>query len=117
MKNYNILANFLKNSNNKCIGFKNDNNWSWLSNKELIQHVNFSREHLLNHNVIKGDRIAYQGKNSIEWISWNLACLSIGAIWVPMYADQTKNYCQYIIDNCKPKITITNKVVKTKDFL
>ena len=109
MKNYNILANLLKNTNNKCIGFKNDNNWSWLSNKELIQHVNFSREHLLNHNVIKGDRIAYQGKNSIEWISWNLACLSIGAIWVPMYADQTKNYCQYIIDNCKPKITITNQ--------
>ena len=29
-----------------------------------------------------------------------------------MYADQTKEYCQYIINNCEPKITITDNNYK-----
>lgn len=110
MKTHNILANFFKQANKKAIGIKENNSWKWISTNEIIKNVNSAKTLLANRNVSKGDRIAYQGKNSPEWIYWNLASQSLGAIWVPMYADQTKDYCQYIIDDCTPKITISDRL-------
>ena len=112
MKSHNLVANFFNSTNKKAIGIKKNNIWYWNSNKDIIKYTNNAIEILGQLNINKGDRIAYQGKNSIEWLSWNLASQSLGAIWVPMYADQTKEYCQYIINNCEPKITITDNNYK-----
>ena len=60
--------------------------------------------------IKKGDRIAYKGSNSFEWISWNIATNSLGAVWVPMYDNQKLDYCKYIINDCKPKLLLTNVI-------
>lgn len=110
MKSYNILSKFFNRANNKAIGLKVNNQWKWISNNEIIQNINNVKYTLITRNVEPGDRIAYQGNNSPEWIYWNLACQSMGVIWVPMYEDQSKDYCQYIINDCKPRLTISDKL-------
>tara|TARA_B100000424_G_scaffold261165_1_gene245802 strand:+ start:1927 stop:3393 length:1467 start_codon:yes stop_codon:yes gene_type:complete len=110
MKSYNILSKFFNKANNKALALKVNNQWKWISNNEIIQNINNVKYTLISRNVVPGDRIAYQGNNSPEWIYWNLACQSMGVIWVPMYEDQSKDYCQYIINDCKPTLTISDKL-------
>lgn len=110
MKSYNIVSKFFNQSNKRAIGLKINNQWKWISNNEIIQNVNNVKYKLISREILPGDRVAYQGNNSPEWIYWNLACQSMGAVWVPMYADQTKDYCQYIINDCTPKLTISDNL-------
>lgn len=110
MKSYNILSKFFNQANSKAVGLKINNQWKWISNNEIIQNINNVKYKLISREILPGDRVAYQGNNSPEWIYWNLACQSMGAIWVPMYADQTKDYCQYIINDCNPKLTISDNL-------
>jgi len=89
--------------------YKQHNQWKNLSRENLYNGVQNCITSLHNRNIRNGDRIAYKGKNSIEWLSWNLATQSIGAIWVPMYEQQDDKYCQFIVNDCKPKLLITNE--------
>ena len=61
-------------------------------------------------NISNGDRVEYKGNNYVEWLSWNLATNSLGAVWVPMYNNQNINYCNYILNDCEPKILISDNV-------
>jgi len=93
---------------------KNINNNKWQSHcfEELHSYIYQSREILKNKNVKKGDRVAFKGDNSLEWLTWNLATNSLGAVWVPMYTNQNQDYCNYIIDNCKPRVFLTNDITE-----
>ena len=103
-----LVKNFLqtveKNEHFNILKFKKNNTWNSLNRKELLNNVNNCIYILNDRNVGKGDRVAYKGNNSVEWISWNLASQSLGAVWVPMYEQQTKDQCQYIVNNCEPKV-------------
>ena len=59
--------------------------------EELHKNILTSKNILETLNINKGDRVAYKGKNSQEWIAWNITTNSLGAIWVPMYQDQNKS--------------------------
>ena len=115
--NKNIVNLFKNNlSSTKAISFKNNNSWKSFSRLDINNLVNNSIQFLKDNNVQKGDRVAFKGKNSVEWISWNLATYSLGAIWVPMYSDQNDNYCQHIIDDCQPKVLITDQNLNVKNI-
>ena len=70
------------------MGTKINGYWRWSSRETLLNNVFYCRELLKQENIRQGDRVAYKGGNSIEWISWNIACNSLGGVWVPMYANQ-----------------------------
>lgn len=111
-----IVKTLESNSDLNIIGKKVNNEWKWINRKEihnLILNCNISLDDL---NIRKGDRVAYKGNNSIEWICWNMAVNSRGAIWVPMYADQNLDYCNHIVNDCKPKILITDNYKKDVDI-
>lgn len=68
--------------------------------------------------VKRGDRVAFIGNNSIEWIAAAYASYSIGAVFVPMYGpqrerpnaekeNQLEKEWQYIINDCLPKVLFT----------
>ena len=71
---------------------------------------------LANNGVHNGDRVAYKGKNSVEWLSWNLATHYVGGIWVPMYEQQDDNQCQHIVNDCQPKLLISNQTPKINKY-
>ena len=99
------------------MAIKKNDSWKWNSRLELNNMINNNILILKDHKIEKGDRIAYKGKNSIEWIAWNLATQSLGAIWVPMYPQQNLEYCQHIINDCKPKLFITEENLKIDSTL
>ena len=101
-----IINNLVNNSTLKNIGFKENKNWNWKSNQQLLNAVINCREELKERKIDVGDRVAYKGKNSVNWIAWNLATNSLGAAWVPMYCDQSKKYSDFIIKDCSPKVLI-----------
>ena len=86
--------------------------WNQYSFKDLHSYMYQSREILKKMNVKKGDRVAFKGNNSMEWITWSLATNSLGAVWVPMYTNQNKEYCNYIIQDSEPTVFLTNDVQK-----
>ena len=112
----NIVRHFLntieRNPNFTVLKYKYNNQWINLSRENLYNSVQNCITTLHNNNITNGDRIAYKGKNSAEWLSWNLATQSVGAIWVPMYQQQDDHYCQFIVNDCKPKLLITNETPK-----
>jgi len=110
MSNRNIAKLFKSKINTMdFLAFKDTNKWNWISRQYLNNMINNSIQILNDHSVTTGDRIAFKGRNSKEWIAWNLATLSKGAIWVPMYPQQDLTYSQHVIDDCKPKLLITNE--------
>jgi fatty-acyl-CoA synthase len=50
-----------------------------------------------------GDRIAYLGENSPEFLIILFACARIGAIFVPLNARMTVVQHRYYLENCEPK--------------
>lgn len=116
MSNRNIVKLFKTTiNNNDFLGFKNNKQWKWISRQHLNNMVNNGIQILNDHSVKPGDRIAFKGKNSKEWVAWNLATLSVGGIWVPMYPQQDLLYSQHVIDDCQPKLLITNENVSIKN--
>ena len=106
-----IIKTLQLNPNNPILGSKINNNWIWRDKKYILNSIHYCRDFLISENIQKGDRIAYKGANSIEWLSWNMACNSLGGIWVPMYENQSNEYCNHIIKDCSPKLLITNSKV------
>lgn len=102
-----IIKNLQSTINQNVIATKKNNKWIWRDKNYLLNSIYYCREYLQYENIEKGDRIAYKGSNSIEWLSWNIACNSLGGIWVPMYDNQSNHYCKHIIDDCSPKLLIS----------
>ncbi len=109
--------------NTRVIGEKIKNTWKWTNQNELNKYVNNAVELLQHNNVKSGDRILYKGKNSKEFLAWNIATNAIGGIWVPTYSEQSMYQIDHIMKDCQPKLfisdedsdyaTISNKLIKS----
>jgi long-subunit acyl-CoA synthetase (AMP-forming) len=105
-----LVRSLLKNPSLPLIGTKQNRQWSWASREDVYKAIVEARYQLVNLGVEKGDRVAFKGKNSVEWIAWNMATNSLGAVWVPMYHEQNADYCHYIIQDCQPKVFINDNM-------
>ena len=76
--------------------------------------INFSIDKLKDNNIRNGDRVIYKGDNSINWVAWNIATNSLGAIWVPIYNNQNDKYCNFIISDCDAKLLISENKFNEK---
>jgi long-chain acyl-CoA synthetase len=99
----------LLNSSLNAIASKQNNSWKWISQTELHQNISGAVKTLRDCNIKAGDRVLYKGCNSIEYVSWNLATNSLGAIWVPMYKEQSLSQVNHIINDCNPKLYISDE--------
>ena len=68
-----IIKNLQSTINQNVIATKKNNKWIWRDKNYLLNSIYYCREYLQYENIEKGDRIAYKGSNSIEWLSWNIA--------------------------------------------
>ena len=103
-----LVKSLQSNLNANVIGKKINGSWSWTSRETLLNNVYYCRELLKQENIQRGDRVAYKGDNSIEWISWNIACNSLGGVWVPMYANQNMDYCNHVVNDSGASLCITD---------
>ena len=105
-----LVKSLQVNLNANVIGEKFNGSWRWSSRETLLNNVYYCRELLKQENIQRGDRVAYKGDNSIEWISWNIACNSLGGVWVPMYANQNMDYCNHVVNDSGASLCITDDV-------
>ena len=103
-----IINTIIENPQHSFFLTKSQSQWWRYSGNQLYNSFLHSRNVLINNGVKKGDRVAFKGKNSPEWVSWNLACNSLGGIWVPMYNDQSKDYCKYVLKDSDPTVFISD---------
>ena len=60
--------------------------------------------------VMKGDRVVVQVEKSIESVLLYLACLRIGAIYIPLNTAYTPAEVSYFIDDAEPRVFICDPV-------
>ena len=85
---------------------KENNAWKSYTYQDLLYKINDCTEKLNDYNINKNDHVIYKGKNSIDWVAWNMAVLSKGAVWIPIYQNQNNSYINHIINDSKSKIII-----------
>ena len=135
MTKKNEISSILKNSKNlvdifnfyvkkkpdhKAFFFKENNNWisnSFFETKKRIEKI---KNHFLNNGIKPGDRVFLLSNNRLEWVEFDLAIMSVGAITVPSFVTNNQHDNSFIINDCKPKfVVLENDGVykKNKSFL
>src|SRR5262249_22664356 len=83
----------------ECLRFKTAGEWQSLTFGEAgrrAREMALGLDHL---GIGRGDRVAIWSENRPEWTLADLACLSIGAVDVPIYATQSVQQVEYILND------------------
>lgn len=121
-----ILDNNASHPLKSAIGFKKDKEWKELSWKKFSELICKTANALKDFGVQENDRIAIYSDNSAEWIMFDLAVMSIGAITVPIYSTNNGSQAEYIINDAQAKMILVGnqeqydacfEMLKTNEFL
>lgn len=102
-------TNLLTENSNKyplkpCLSFKKNNIWKSYNWTELKALVAKTANALIKSGVKIDDNVAIYSENIAEWIIFDLAIVSIGAVSVPLYATSTAPQAKYILDEAEIKV-------------
>lgn len=61
---------------------------------------------LLRRDVLRGDRVAVQVEKSVEAVLLYIACLRLGAVYVPISVANTPNEVDYFLRDSKPRLAV-----------
>jgi len=105
------IAEFLKTNAEKyprksAIGFKKKEKWTEISWTDFRRLVFKTANALRNAGVVENDKVAIYADNSAEWIVFDLAILSLGAITVPIYSTNNLEQAAYILQESESKIIL-----------
>lgn len=79
--------------------FKNGQEWDSIAYPELAKIVKQIGANLLDLGIAPGDRVGIFSENRPEWSIADLAILSVGAVSVPIYATNTADQTEYIVND------------------
>jgi long-chain acyl-CoA synthetase len=86
--------------------FKESEKWNPVSWKELGESVERIGRGLLAQGIKKGDKICLISENRPEWVAFDLAILSIGAVTVPIYPTSTPEQISHIIEHSEARMVV-----------
>ncbi|TAL33736.1 MAG: long-chain fatty acid--CoA ligase [Spirochaetes bacterium] len=112
------------------VAYKKDGAYVDLSWNQMNDMVHKLAWYLLSSGIKKGDKVALFSENRWEWWLTDLAILSIGAVNVPVYATNSADEAEYILDNSESKacicgsndhldrvLSVKKKLKKLKDII
>ncbi|SFI10071.1 AMP-dependent synthetase/ligase [Halpernia frigidisoli] len=102
---------------NPAIGFKKRDDWETISWLKLRTLVFKTANALRKSEICAGDKVAIYADNSAEWIIFDLAILSMGAVTVPIYSTNNKEQAAYILENSETKIVLVGNQQQYDDCL
>ena len=85
---------------------KIDKSWHNISWKEMGERVDLWRSALQLEDLSPGDRVAIMLPNCPEWVSFDLAALSLGLITVPLYLNDRPDNVVYILSDTEAKLLL-----------
>lgn len=102
-----IKKNVEKHAIKSAIGFKKkDAGWKELSWQKFSEIVSKTANALKDAGIKENDKVAIYAENSSEWMIFDLAALSIGAVTVPIYSTNNAEQAEYIIKDSESKIIL-----------
>ncbi|MGS0747445.1 AMP-dependent synthetase/ligase [Halpernia sp. GG3] len=102
---------------NPSIGFKKREAWETISWLKLRTLVFKTANALRKSDISQGDKVAIYADNSAEWIIFDLAIISLGAVTVPIYSTNNKDQAAYILENSETKIVLVGNQQQYDDCL
>ncbi len=94
-----------KYANNPFFGTKNtEGTYEWETYQEIGQRIQHLRSALADLGLQKDDRVGIISKNRSEWFIAEMATLSLGGWFIPMYEKELFSVWEYIISNASCKI-------------
>src|SRR5215470_9702463 len=81
----------------ECLRFKTAGQWQSLTFGDAGRRTREMALGLDHVGISRGDRVAIWSENRPEWTLADLACLSVGAVDVPIYATQSVQQVEYIL--------------------
>jgi long-chain acyl-CoA synthetase len=105
------VAEFLNTNTRKfpskpAIGFKKKEKWTEITWSEFRRTVFKTSNALQKAGISAGDNVAIYSDNSAEWIVFDLAILSLGAVSVPIYSTNNRDQAAYILREAECKIIL-----------
>lgn len=101
-----LITNAEQHPLKEAIGFKKGDKWESLLWKDFSRMVFKTANALKSLGITDHDKVAIYSDNSAEWIVFDLAILSIGAITVPIYSTNNKEQAEYIINDSEAKVIL-----------
>lgn len=89
-----------------ALGFKKYEEWKEINWKQFRTVVFKMANALKTAGIQENDKVAIYSENSAEWICFDLAVLSLGAVTVPIYATNNGEQTEYIINDSEAKIIL-----------
>ena len=83
-----------------------ENSWSGKNYKEINRNVLKIAQSFIQRGIDKNDRIILISSNRVEWVEIDLAIMTIGAVTVPTFDNNSVEDNIYIIKNCNPKLIV-----------
>lgn len=89
-----------------AIGFKKKEKWETISWTDFRRLVFKTASALRASGIAEHDKVAIYADNSAEWIVFDLAILSLGAITVPIYSTNNQEQAAYILAESESKAVL-----------
>ena len=107
-----IKKNIEKHPLKSAVGFKKKAGWKELSWKKFGEIVFKTANALKDSGVEENDKVAIYAENSAEWMIFDLAAMSIGAITVPIYSTNNAEQAEFILKDSGAKIVLVGDQVQ-----
>ena len=89
-----------------AIGFKKKEKWTEINWADFRRLVFKTANALRAAGITEHDKVAIYSDNSAEWITTDLAILSLGAVTVPIYSTNNEEQAEYILNESECKIIL-----------
>ncbi len=93
-------------ANSPMLGYREHDQWHWLTRAEVQQRVRRVAAWLYNTGVRRGDRVGILGHNSPEWCIADFSILRIGAVTVPAYFTDPPEAVRYVFEDAGCKLIL-----------
>jgi long-chain acyl-CoA synthetase len=98
----------LKNKRKKALYYNKEGSYYFLTYEKLSQRIKSFYFSLLNLDIKKNDKLAILSKNCPEWVIFDIATTSLGAINVPIHSTFSPKVIAYILNHCEAKLLVIN---------
>ena len=85
---------------------KQNGQWFPQSFSQTDINIKKIRNFFFKKNLRKGDRVFLLSNNRIEWVEFDLAIMSVGAITVPSFVTNNQSDNAFILNDCKPSFLV-----------
>ena len=103
-----IFSAVVERDDPRVMMYRESGRWLPISSRELYQKVAGVSRALTSWGISKGDRVAILSENRPEWTIADFACLSLGAVVVPIYTTQTAEQTAYILRDSGARIVFVS---------